>query len=51
MDRGCVLLLLTGLQASSDTTYSNRGGLNHGGRPGKGGGGAIIIIRVMTDKL
>lgn len=45
--QGCVLML-TGLLATTEhTTCNNRGGLNHGGRPGRDGGGPVIINRAI----
>lgn len=45
--QACVLML-TGLLATTEsTTCNNRGGLNHGGRPGRDSGGPVIIIRAI----
>lgn len=38
--QGCVLMLTGPLATTEHATCNNRGGLNHGGRAGRHGGGA-----------
>lgn len=53
LSKGCEdgqesVLMLTGPEATIEhTTCNNGGGLNLGGRPGKDGGGQIILLKAI----